>query len=663
MLSHGAIIAREFGIPCVVGVKRRDATRFRTGATVTRRRRSRDRGPCRSRELHRRVRRASGCDARVLVPLAFVLVRRRLARRPRLAPVDRPAFVADAVAARSCSSSRSASGTTSRIASATRASIPSRVLVRRAIDRAASSCSRSCSSRRRRCRRALGRATAPRVRRGRSSRSSFSSAWYRRATVSTRAAGRRASSSLLKYPLRRVCARPRRRRARLASLYSRSCVYEIVDDPALRHRRRTLASRLRSASARSARRSLSLPFGGRSHDGARHSASRGVSVAAGRRAVRDGRLLPVRRAAQSTPFIEARGRPDGQAGTFTFVTCDACGLRYQNPRVALEHIKDYYDDEYIAHRKKNWGVLNRLLRPGDGPARPAEGPARVALRRARRARARCSTSAARSARFCTLRARYGARATGVDFKDLARTRRSPASSSTAASSTSRLRRPSGSTSSRCGTSSSTTTIRCAACGRARDLLEARRAAGDRSAAARQHDVPPVRPSLAGPAGAAAHGALRSRAPARSSCERRGSRSSTICRTARSRRYFYLFTGAAFKLLKGKGLNLDAGDLSVLRRQDPARADPRVREAAEPRDADGRLPEARMKTRTASRGGDVRLHDGRRARHADRRDSDALPRAALLLRGDGALDREMVLRICGVRYRVHGAPPSPAVQTV
>jgi pyruvate,water dikinase len=34
MLSHGAIIAREFGIPCVVGVK--DAMRrIPTGATVT----------------------------------------------------------------------------------------------------------------------------------------------------------------------------------------------------------------------------------------------------------------------------------------------------------------------------------------------------------------------------------------------------------------------------------------------------------------------------------------------------------------------------------------------------------------------------------------------------------------------------------------------------
>ena len=34
MLSHGAIIAREFGIPCVVGVRGAMAT-IRDGATVT----------------------------------------------------------------------------------------------------------------------------------------------------------------------------------------------------------------------------------------------------------------------------------------------------------------------------------------------------------------------------------------------------------------------------------------------------------------------------------------------------------------------------------------------------------------------------------------------------------------------------------------------------
>ena len=61
------------------------------------------------------------------------------------------------------------------------------------------------------------------------------------------------------------------------------------------------------------------------------------------------------------PFVEAQDDLTGKPGTFQFVTCGICGLTYQNPRVSLEHIKDFYDDEYIAHRKTNWGVLNKAF--------------------------------------------------------------------------------------------------------------------------------------------------------------------------------------------------------------------------------------------------------------------------------------------------------------
>ncbi len=64
---------------------------------------------------------------------------------------------------------------------------------------------------------------------------------------------------------------------------------------------------------------------------------------------------------RSRHFIDAEEDLTGKPGTFTFVTCEDCGLRYQNPRIDLEGIKDYYDDEYIAHRKKtDWGILAPL---------------------------------------------------------------------------------------------------------------------------------------------------------------------------------------------------------------------------------------------------------------------------------------------------------------
>lgn len=63
----------------------------------------------------------------------------------------------------------------------------------------------------------------------------------------------------------------------------------------------------------------------------------------------------------SMPLVIAEEDLTGKPGRFLFVTCQQCGLAYQNPRLKLEHIAGYYDDEYIAHRKKtDWGPLKPL---------------------------------------------------------------------------------------------------------------------------------------------------------------------------------------------------------------------------------------------------------------------------------------------------------------
>jgi len=57
-------------------------------------------------------------------------------------------------------------------------------------------------------------------------------------------------------------------------------------------------------------------------------------------------------------FINAEDDLTGKPGQFTFVTCDDCGFSFQNPRLKFEHIGPYYDDEYISHRQKtDWGWL------------------------------------------------------------------------------------------------------------------------------------------------------------------------------------------------------------------------------------------------------------------------------------------------------------------
>ena len=61
-------------------------------------------------------------------------------------------------------------------------------------------------------------------------------------------------------------------------------------------------------------------------------------------------------------FIEAEDDLSGKPGRFTFVRCDRCGLVYQSPRLTLDHIRPYYTDGYIAHQRRNrWGALSPLF--------------------------------------------------------------------------------------------------------------------------------------------------------------------------------------------------------------------------------------------------------------------------------------------------------------
>jgi SAM-dependent methyltransferase len=64
----------------------------------------------------------------------------------------------------------------------------------------------------------------------------------------------------------------------------------------------------------------------------------------------------------ASPFISAADDLTGRPGHFTFVRCNHCGLIYQSPRLTIAHIKPFYDDEYLAHRKRtDWGWLSPLF--------------------------------------------------------------------------------------------------------------------------------------------------------------------------------------------------------------------------------------------------------------------------------------------------------------
>jgi 2-polyprenyl-3-methyl-5-hydroxy-6-metoxy-1,4-benzoquinol methylase len=118
-------------------------------------------------------------------------------------------------------------------------------------------------------------------------------------------------------------------------------------------------------------------------------------------------------------FISAQDDLTGKPGDFSFVACNDCGLVYQNPRIDVENIKQFYDDEYIAHRKKtDWGLLTRLY---DRAMRQHDRRKAAIIRRyvVLTPNSEVLDVGCGAGTFLTMvRNRYGAKTTGVDFKDL-----------------------------------------------------------------------------------------------------------------------------------------------------------------------------------------------------------------------------------------------------
>lgn len=121
----------------------------------------------------------------------------------------------------------------------------------------------------------------------------------------------------------------------------------------------------------------------------------------------------------ATPFIEAEDDLGGRPGRFRFARCNDCGLAYQTPRLGFAHIGAYYDDEYIAHRKKtDWGVLTPLYEWAMGK-HDRDKLALVLAYLPLDAASRVLDIGCGAGTFLArVKAETGAAACGVDFKDL-----------------------------------------------------------------------------------------------------------------------------------------------------------------------------------------------------------------------------------------------------
>jgi 2-polyprenyl-3-methyl-5-hydroxy-6-metoxy-1,4-benzoquinol methylase len=120
-----------------------------------------------------------------------------------------------------------------------------------------------------------------------------------------------------------------------------------------------------------------------------------------------------------TPFIWGEDDLTGKPGRFRFVTCDDCGLRFQNPRLTIENITPYYSDEYIAHRKKSdWGVLSGFFSwVMDRHDRQKEALVSRFVKLGPTSRV-LDVGCAVGTFLQRMRMRHGVETTGVDFADL-----------------------------------------------------------------------------------------------------------------------------------------------------------------------------------------------------------------------------------------------------
>jgi 2-polyprenyl-3-methyl-5-hydroxy-6-metoxy-1,4-benzoquinol methylase len=123
--------------------------------------------------------------------------------------------------------------------------------------------------------------------------------------------------------------------------------------------------------------------------------------------------------ARHVDFVSAEDDLTGKPGRFYFVECASCGLKYQNPRIPIHRIGRYYDEEYIAHRKKTrWGPLtgfyNRVMEAHDR-RKEAIVSRSISLDPGSRV---LDVGCAVGSFLSRIHERYGCAVVGVDFKDL-----------------------------------------------------------------------------------------------------------------------------------------------------------------------------------------------------------------------------------------------------
>lgn len=117
-------------------------------------------------------------------------------------------------------------------------------------------------------------------------------------------------------------------------------------------------------------------------------------------------------------FLVGEQDMSGKEGKFQYVNCNHCGLTYQNPRIHIDQIKDFYDKDYLAYKsKRDLGIFGPLYAWAMGKHDRDKAEIIESVLKPGKQTRILDVGCAIGTFLLLMKDRYGCRISGVDFNE------------------------------------------------------------------------------------------------------------------------------------------------------------------------------------------------------------------------------------------------------